>query len=87
MPQIAMMLPRFCGGYMSSITDCDSGPSAAPNAPCARRNRIIWSSVCARPHIIEVTVKPVRLTMRKFFLPKRAAIQPTGAVMIAAATM
>ncbi len=87
MPQIAMMFPRFCGGYMSSITACDRGPSAAPNAPCSRRNRIICSSDCANPHIIEVTVKPVRLIIRKFFFPKRAAIHPTGAAMMAAATI
>ena len=32
-------------------------------------------------------VKPAIEVIRKFFLPKRAAIQPTGAVMIAAAMM
>jgi len=39
------------------------------------------------PHIIEASVNPPRQTTRKLRLPKREAIQPTGAVMIAAATM
>ncbi len=39
------------------------------------------------PHSIEATVKPTIEMMRTFFLPKRAATQPTGAVMTAAATI
>jgi hypothetical protein len=63
------------------------GDSAAPNTPCSSRKMIIWSSVCAAPHIIEVMVNPARLTSATFFRPKRDASQPTGAVMIAAATI
>ena len=66
---------------------CDSGTRAAPNMPCIRRNSTISSSVCAAPHIIEVTVKPPRQAMNRYLRPKREAIQPTGAVMIAAAVM
>jgi hypothetical protein len=69
------------------MIDCDSGESAAPNAPCSNRKIIIWSSVWAAPHIMEVIVKPVRLTIAKFFRPKRDASHPTGAVMMADATM
>ena len=44
-------------------------------------------SDCAAPHSIEATVKPTTQAMNRFLRPKRAASQPTGAVMIAAATM
>ena len=36
------------------------------------------------PQSMEVTVKPTRQAMNRFFRPNRAASQPTGAVMIAA---
>ena len=70
---------------MSSMVACDSGTRAAPNMPCSRRNSTICSSDCAAPHSIEATVKPTRQTMNRFLRPNRAASQPTGAVMIAAA--
>ena len=72
---------------MSSITAWDSGTSAAPNTPCSSRNSTICSMACATPHSIEATVKPVVQTMNSRLRPKRAAIQPSGEVMIAAATM
>ena len=37
------------------------------------------------PHSIEATTKPAMQAMCRFFRPNRTAIQPTGAVMIAAA--
>ena len=43
--------------------------------------------LCAIPHSIEATVKPAAQTMNSFLRPKRIAIQPSGEVMIAAATM
>ena len=70
---------------MSSMVACDSGASAAPNMPCSRRNPTNCSSDCAAPHIMEATVKPVMQIMNSRLRPKRTAIQPTGAVMIAAA--
>ena len=72
---------------MSIIVDCDSGTSAAPNTPCSTRNATICGSDCAAPHIIEATVNPIRHVMNRYFRPNRAASQPTGAVMIAAAVM
>ena len=72
---------------MSSIVACDSGTSAAPNTPCNSRNSTICSSDCATPHSMDATVKPTRQVMNRFLRPNRAASQPTGAVMIAAATM
>ena len=69
------------------MTDCDSGTSAAPNTPCSRRNSTIWLMSCARPHSTEAKVKPAAQMMKMRLRPKRLAIQPTGAVMIAAATM
>ena len=57
----------------------------APNAPCARRKMIIWSSVCARPHNADVVVKPMSETRNISRRPKRAASQPMGPVMIAEA--
>ena len=66
---------------------CDSGTRAAPNMPWNSRNSTIWFSVCAAPHSIEVTVKPIRQAMNRYLRPNRDAIQPTGAVMIAAAVM
>ena len=71
---------------MSSITDCDSGTSAAPNMPCSRRNSTISSMFWAMPHSMEATVKPVTQIISSFLMPKRLASQPTGAVMTAAAT-
>ena len=41
----------------------------------------------ATPHSIEATVNPAVQTMNSFLRPKRVAIQPSGEVMIAAATM
>ncbi len=69
------------------MTACDSGTRAAPNTPCSRRNSTIWLMSCARPHITEATVNPAEQTMKMRLRPKRLAIQPTGAVMIAAATI
>ena len=70
---------------MSSITAWDSGPSAAPNMPCTMRNSTICSRLWAAPQSMEAKVKPAMAVIRKFFLPNRAASQPTGAVMMAAA--
>ena len=66
---------------------CDSGTRAAPNMPWNSRNSTISFSVCAAPHSIEVTVNPIRQPTNRYLRPKRAAIQPTGAVMMAAAVM
>ena len=41
----------------------------------------------AIPHNIEATVKPAVQTMNSRLRPKRDAIQPSGEVMIAAATI
>ncbi len=71
---------------MLSSVDCDSGTSAAPNTPCRKRKITISPMLPAMPHSMEVTVKPTRLTSSTFFAPKRALSQPTGAVMMAAAT-
>ena len=70
---------------MSSMVDCDSGTRAAPNTPCSSRKTTICGSDCAAPHSIEATVKPIRQVRNSRLRPKRKAIQPTGAVMIAAA--
>ena len=69
------------------MTACDNGTSAAPNTPCSRRNSTIWLMSCASPHITEAMVKPAEHTMKVRLRPNRLAIQPTGAVMIAAATI
>ena len=69
------------------MTACDSGTSAAPNTPCSNRNSTIWLMSCASPHSTEAIVKPPEQTIKMRLRPKRLAIQPTGAVMIAAATM
>ena len=66
---------------------CDSGTIAAPQTPCIRRNTTICSSDWATPQSIDVSVKPMRQKMKKFLRPKRDDSQPTGAVMMAAATM
>ena len=70
---------------MSSMVACDSGAIAAPHMPWISRNSTSCSSDCAAPHAIEARVNPARLPMISFFRPNRRAIQPTGAVMIAAA--
>ena len=72
---------------MSSMVDWLSGTSAAPNTPCSTRNTTICVSDCATPHSMEVTVKPTRQVMNSGLRPNRADSQPTGAVMMAAATM
>ena len=72
---------------MSSITAWLSGTSAAPNTPCNSRKPTICSIVCATPHSIEASVKPAAQTMNSFLRPNRIAVQPSGEVMIAAATM
>ncbi len=68
-------------------TDCDSGISAAPAAPCSRRKITSWVRSCDRPHSIEAIVNVAVQVTNSRLRPNRAAIQPTGAVMIAAATM
>ena len=72
---------------MFSIVPWDKGTSAAPNTPWISRNSTISYSDVAIPHSIEATVNPMIDTRYRFFCPKRADSQPTGAVMIAAATM
>ena len=72
---------------MSSSTACDSGTRAAPNTPCSSRNTTISGSDCATPHSTEATVKPATATRNSRLRPKRAASQPVGGVMMAAATM
>jgi hypothetical protein len=72
---------------MSTMMVCESGPSAAPQAPCSSRNRIICSSVCAAPHSADDSVKPATASTMRRRLPKREASQPMGAVMIADAMM
>ena len=72
---------------MSSITAWLSGTSAAPKTPCSRRNATICSMVWAMPHSIEAAVKPAAQTTNSFLRPKRIAPQPSGEVMIAAATI
>ena len=42
---------------------------------------------CAAPHRTDAPVKPIRHVIYKYLRPNRAANQPTGAVMIAAAVM
>ncbi len=69
------------------MTACDSGTSAAPNTPCNRRNSTIWLMSWARPHSTDAKVNPPEHTMKMRLRPKRLATQPTGAVMMAAATM
>ena len=70
---------------MSSIVACDKGAIAAPHMPWIRRNATSCSSVWAAPQAMDASVKPARQPMNSFFRPNRRAIQPTGAVMIAAA--
>src|ERR1700744_1756756 len=70
---------------MSSMVACDSGAIAAPHIPCNSRNATNCSSDCAAPHIMEAMVNPATQVMNSFLRPNRPAIQPTGAVMIAAA--
>jgi hypothetical protein len=79
--------PRCSIGYASSITDCDSGTSAAPHIPCSSRNATICSIVWDSAQSSDATVKPPTHTMNSFLRPKRSASQPTGAVITAAATM
>ncbi len=86
-PQIAIADPRSSAEYESSSTDCESGTSAAPNAPCSRRNVTICSMFWASPHSTEANVKPAAQTTNSFLRPNRSAIHPIGAVMMADATM
>ncbi len=72
---------------MSSITAWLSGTSAAPNTPCSRRKATICSMVWAIPQSMEATVKPAVQMMNSFLRPMRSAVQPSGEVMIAAATI
>ena len=69
------------------MTDCESGTSAAPNAPCSSRKATICSMFCASPHRIDATVNPAAQTMNSRLRPNRSATQPIGAVMIAEATI
>ena len=87
MPQIAMAWPRCSGGYASSITDCDSGTSAAPNAPCRSRANTMAPMSCDDAQSSDATVNPAQQMMNRRFRPNRSDIQPIGAVMMAEATM
>src|ERR1043166_8995510 len=69
------------------MIDWESGDSAAPNTPCKIRNRIICSRLWAAPHIIDAMVKPEMHTTARFLRPNREESQPTGAVMMADATI
>ena len=60
---------------------------ALPHMPCSRRNATICAMVCDSAQSSDAKVKPAAQMMKMRLRPKRLAIQPTGAVMIAAATM
>ena len=85
--QIAIAWPRCAGGKMSSMVACDKGTSAAPKMPCTARNNTISVSDSAVPQSIDANVKPASETRNRFLRPKRAESQPTGGVIIAAATI
>ena len=55
--------------------------------PCRIRNPTICPIDCAMPHNIEAIVKPVIDTRNNRVRPNRVARNPTGAVMIAVATI
>ena len=84
---MAIADPCFSLGKLSSSTAWESGTSAAPNTPCTRRKATISGSEVAMPHSIEATVKPATDHANSRLRPKRAARNPAGGVMIAAATM
>jgi len=86
-PHIAIAEPCFSRGQVSSRTACDSGTSAAPNTPWSSRNSTISVSEPASPHSTEAAVKPTTEARNRRLRPNRAASQPVGGVMIAAATM
>jgi hypothetical protein len=67
-------------------TACESGTNPAPKAPWISRKSTISTSEWAMPHSIEAIVKPTIEVRNRGLTPNRAARNPVGCVMIAAAT-
>ena len=86
-PQIAIAWPCRSRGLMSRMTDCESGASAAPKAPCSRRNSDHLARLKAMPQSAEATTKPTTQIMNSRLRPMWSESQPVIGVAIAAATM
>ena len=87
MPHSAITRACLSRGNSRSSTTCDSGTSAAPNAPCTMRNTTISVRSVAMPHSTEPRVKPAIAIDSTWRSPKRVASQPASGVAIALMTM
>ena len=87
MPHSAITRPCCSRGNSLSSTTCDSGTSAAPNAPCTVRKSTISMRSVAMPHSIDTTVKPAMQTPSTALSPKRVPSQPASGVAIALMTI
>ncbi len=87
MPHTAIAWPWRSRGLMSRMTDCDSGASAAPKAPCRMRNSTISLRLRAVPHSADEATKPATQTANSRLRPILSDSQPVIGVRIACATM
>ena len=56
MPKIAMAMPCFSRGKLSTRMACETGCSAPPPSPCRTRKKISTPSEGAMPHKKELNV-------------------------------
>ena len=87
MPHTAIAWPWRSRGLMSRMTDCDSGASAAPKAPCMMRKSTISSRPSAVPHSAEEATKPATQMVNSRLRPILSDSQPVIGVAIAWATI
>ncbi len=67
---VAMAMPRFCGGKLSSIIACAIGTMAPPPAPCKIRAIISIGRFTAMPHKADESVNIAMQEMKTRFRPK-----------------
>ena len=67
---VAMAMPRFCGGKLSSMIACAMGTIAPPPTPCKMRARISIGRFHAMPHSTDASVNIPMHEMNTRFRPK-----------------
>ena len=85
-PQMAMAIPRWRPGKVSSIVDCESGTSGPPASPCRKRAITMASRLGAAPAAAEVSVNATVAPMKRRLRPNRSVSQPVMGRLIALAT-
>ena len=85
-PNIAIAMPCFSRGKLSSRIACESGCSAPPPAPCRMRASTSTGMLQANAHKNEAKVNNAVHASRNRLRPKRSDSQPLAGSTMAFAT-